>query len=399
MTFRVNGESSAQKNYSKALDYQMYLEKRLLQIEEELRLLNMERERLLEEITYLRNELEKMKTPPLIEAYIVDVLNDGRVIVKSSTGPNLVVQVSSEIDVKKLRPYIRVALNQRNFAVVEVLPQTEDPYVQVMEIIERPSITYDDIGGLEEQKREIRESIELPLKHPELFERVGIDPPKGVLLYGPPGCGKTLLAKAVANETNATFIRTVGSELVKKYIGEGARIVKEIFALARRKAPSIVFIDEIDAIGARRLGDVTSGEREVYRTLAQLLYELDGFEPRGNVKVIAATNRIDILDEALLRPGRFDRIIYVPLPNDEEREKIFKVHMKKLNLDEGTSIKILVKETSGMTGADIMKICVEAGMNAIRRNMDKITMSDFLKAIEKVKNERGKKESVTTIYR
>ncbi|MEM2538822.1 MAG: AAA family ATPase, partial [Candidatus Methanomethylicia archaeon] len=171
-----------------------------MKIEEELKSLSIERERLLEEIAYLRSELEKMKTPPLIEAYVVDILSDGRVIVKSTTGPNLIVQVSGEIDVKKIKPYMRVALNQRNFAVVEILPQTEDPYVQVMEVIEKPNITYDDIGGLEEQKQEIKEVVELPLKHPELFERIGVTPPKGVLLYGPPGCGKTLLAKAVANE-------------------------------------------------------------------------------------------------------------------------------------------------------------------------------------------------------
>jgi len=367
-----------------------------MKIEEELKSLSIERERLLEEIAYLRSELEKMKTPPLIEAYVVDILSDGRVIVKSTTGPNLIVQVSGEIDVKKIKPYMRVALNQRNFAVVEILPQTEDPYVQVMEVIEKPNITYDDIGGLEEQKQEIKEVVELPLKHPELFERIGVTPPKGVLLYGPPGCGKTLLAKAVANETNATFIRTVGSELVRKYIGEGARIVKELFMLARRKAPSIIFIDEIDAIGAKRLEDATSGEREIHRTLAQLLHELDGFNPRDNIKVIAATNRIDILDEALLRPGRFDRIIHIPLPNEREREKIFMVHMRKLRLDDGISIKDLVKETENMTGADIMKICTEAGMNAIRRGGDKVTMDDFMNAIMKI---RKKTKEQLTIYR
>ncbi|MEM0085142.1 MAG: proteasome-activating nucleotidase [Candidatus Methanomethylicia archaeon] len=396
MTYRAQSENSVLKNYQNTEEYIIYLERKLMKIEEELKSLSIERERLLEEIAYLRSELEKMKTPPLIEAYVVDILSDGRVIVKSTTGPNLIVQVSGEIDVKKIKPYMRVALNQRNFAVVEILPQTEDPYVQVMEVIEKPNITYDDIGGLEEQKQEIKEVVELPLKHPELFERIGVTPPKGVLLYGPPGCGKTLLAKAVANETNATFIRTVGSELVRKYIGEGARIVKELFMLARRKAPSIIFIDEIDAIGAKRLEDATSGEREIHRTLAQLLHELDGFNPRDNIKVIAATNRIDILDEALLRPGRFDRIIHIPLPNEREREKIFMVHMRKLRLDDGISIKDLVKETENMTGADIMKICTEAGMNAIRRGGDKVTMDDFMNAIMKI---RKKTKEQLTIYR
>jgi len=396
MTSKAQSENGIFKSYEKTEEYRLYLERKLMKVEEELRNLNMEKEKLLEEISYLRSELEKLKAPPLIEAYVVEVLNDGRAIVKSSTGPNLVVQVSSEIDIKRLKPYTRVALSQRNFAIVEVLPQTEDPYVQVMEVIEKPNVTYDDIGGLEQQKQEIREVIELPLKHPELFERIGVTPPKGVLLYGPPGCGKTLLAKAVANETNATFIRAVGSELVRKYIGEGARIVKELFSLARRKAPSIIFIDEIDAIGARRLEDSTSGEREVHRTLAQLLSELDGFNPRENVKVIAATNRIDVLDEALLRPGRFDRIIYIPLPDEKEREKIFMVHMKKLRLDDGISIKKLVEETENMCGADIMKICVEAGMNAIRRRGDKVTMEDFMNAIRRIKT---KPKELLTIYR
>ncbi|MCR6669098.1 MAG: proteasome-activating nucleotidase [archaeon YNP-WB-040] len=397
MAFKSHSENNNLKSYENQSGYQAYLEKRLFEIECELKNLSMEKERLLEEIAYLRSELEKTRMPPLIEAYVIDVLNDGRVVVKSSTGPNLVVQVSSNIDLSKLRPYTRVALSQKNFAIVEILPQIEDPYVQVMEVIEKPNVTYDDIGGLESQKQEIREVVELPLKHPELFERIGVTPPKGVLLYGPPGCGKTLLAKAVAHETNATFIRTVGSELVRKYIGEGARIVKELFALARRKAPSIIFIDEIDAIGAKRLEDATSGEREVHRTLAQLLYELDGFNPRENIRVIAATNRIDIIDEALLRPGRFDRIIYIPLPNEKEREHIFKVHAKKLLLDEGVSFKLLAKETEGMSGADIMKICVEAGMNAIRRRGDKVTMTDFMEAIKKI-NKKAK-ESAMTIYR
>ncbi|MEM3713348.1 MAG: proteasome-activating nucleotidase [Nitrososphaeria archaeon] len=397
MSFKSQSEDRNIKNHNE-INYQIYLEKRLVQIEEELRNLSMERERLLEEIEYLRNEIDRMKTPPLVEAYIIDILNDEKVVVKSSTGPNLIVQVSRDIDIKQLRPYMRVALSQRNFAVVEILPQIEDPYVKIMEVIEKPNITYMDIGGLDEQKREIKEVVELPLKHPELFKRLGIDPPKGVLLYGPPGCGKTLLAKAVANETNATFIKTVGSELVKKYIGEGARIVKELFTMARNKAPSIVFIDELDAIGAKRMEDATSGEREVQRTLAQLLHELDGFNPMDNVKIIAATNRIDIIDEALLRPGRFDRIINIPIPNRFEREKIFEVHTRKLRLDKEVSLKKLADETDGMTGAEIMMICTEAGMNAIRRMDEKITMDDFMQAIKKMRDKKAK-GPVLTSYR
>ncbi|MCD6154883.1 MAG: proteasome-activating nucleotidase [Candidatus Verstraetearchaeota archaeon] len=361
-----------------------YLEEKLKRIEIEYQLLNEEKERLMQEIAYLREELMKLKTPPLIEAYVVEVLDNSRAVVKSSTGPNLIVQISSLIDRGKLKPYTRVALNQRTFAIVEILPQIEDPYVRTMEVIEKPKVTYRDIGGLKEQIMLIKETVEIPLKNPTLFDEVGIEPPKGVLLYGPPGCGKTLLAKAVARETNATFIRVVGSELVKKYIGEGARMVRELFSLAKRKAPSIVFIDEIDAIGARRFGETTSGEREVQRTMSQLLSELDGFNPRGNVKIIAATNRIDILDPALLRPGRFDRIIEVPLPNREARLEIFKIHTRRMRLAENISIEILADKTENMSGADIKAICTEAGMNAIREGRRRVTMKDFEEALEKI---------------
>ncbi|HDJ83578.1 MAG TPA: AAA family ATPase, partial [Desulfurococcaceae archaeon] len=278
------------------LEYVRFLERRIKELETE-------RTALRRELRYYKSEVEKLMSPPLIEAVVLEVLDDGRAIVKSSTGPNLIVTVSNRIDRSKLLPGTHVALNNRGSTIVEVLPVREDPYVRGMEVIERPNVTYSDIGGLEKQIQEIREVVELPLKHPELFKELGIDPPKGVLLYGPPGTGKTLLAKAVANETNATFIRVVASEFVQKFIGEGARIVREVFRLAKRKAPSIIFIDEIDAIAAKRLEIGTSGEREVQRTLMQLLAEMDGFDPLGNVKIIAATNRIDILDPAILRPG------------------------------------------------------------------------------------------------
>jgi len=377
-------ESDDTAFYKEPSNYMKYLEEKLKRIEIEYQLLNEEKERLMQEIAYLREELMKLKTPPLIEAYVVEVLDNSRAVVKSSTGPNLIVQISSLIDRGKLKPYTRVALNQRTFAIVEILPQIEDPYVRTMEVIEKPKVTYRDIGGLKEQIMLIKETVEIPLKNPTLFDEVGIEPPKGVLLYGPPGCGKTLLAKAVARETNATFIRVVGSELVKKYIGEGARMVRELFSLAKRKAPSIVFIDEIDAIGARRFGETTSGEREVQRTMSQLLSELDGFNPRGNVKIIAATNRIDILDPALLRPGRFDRIIEVPLPNREARLEIFKIHTRRMRLAENISIEILADKTENMSGADIKAICTEAGMNAIREGRRRVTMRDFEEALEKI---------------
>ncbi len=282
---------------------------------------------------------------------------------------------------------------------MEILPTKLDPFVKGMEVIDSvPDISYNDIGGLEEQIQECRETVELPLKKPELFKNIGIDPPKGVLLYGPPGTGKTLLAKAVAHETEATFIRIIGSELVQKFIGEGARLVREIFNLAKQKAPTIVFIDELDAIGSQRLQIATSGDREVQRTLMQLLSELDGFEERGDVKIIGATNRIDILDPALLRPGRFDRMIEFPIPNEISREAIFKIHIKNLKINETINIKKLVTLTEGATGADIKAIATEAGMFAIRKEADSIIQEDFLDATNKVLKNYKEKQIDSKLY-
>ncbi|MGC8953503.1 proteasome-activating nucleotidase [Desulfurococcus amylolyticus] len=362
-------------------DYIKYLESKI-------RLLEMEREKLLMKVNYYKSELEKLISPPLIEGVIEYVLGDGRAVVKSTTGPNLVVAIADNIDKNLIKPGVRVALNQRGSAIVEVLPSYTDTYVQLMEVIEKPSVRYEDIGGLSEQIRELREVVELPLKNPKLFEEIGIEPPKGVLLYGPPGCGKTMLAKAVAAESNATFIAIVGSELVQKFIGEGARIVRELFELARKKAPSIVFIDELDAIAAKRIDIGTSGEREVQRTLMQLLAEIDGFRPLDRVKIIAATNRIDILDPAILRPGRLDRIVEVPLPDFNGRIEIFRIHTRRMKLAENINFQELARMTDGFTGAEIKAVVTEAGYNAIRDNRRQVTMNDFLKAIEKVRSKK-----------
>jgi proteasome regulatory subunit len=250
--------------------------------------------------------------------------------------------------------------------------------------VDSPQEMYADIGGLDAQINEIKEAVELPLKHPELFLRIGIEPPKGVLLHGPPGTGKTLLAKAVAHETNAHFMRVVGSELVQKYIGEGARLVRELFDLAKKKAPTIIFIDEIDAVGASRTEANTSGDREVQRTLMQLLAGMDGFENRGDVKIIGATNRIDILDRALLRPGRFDRIIEIPLPDETGRLSILKVHCRALTINDDVDLSEVARQTEGKNGADLRAICMEAGMFAIRKEHPSITREDFLAAIAKI---------------
>ena len=382
------------------ITYTRHLEKRLRNLETEKQLLDAERLRLEQELHSLRNEIDRLREPPLVSATIIDCLDDkGRAIVKSSTGPSFVVNTSRKVKNEKFTPGMRVALNQRTFAIMEVLPTKLDPFVKGMEVIDSvPDITYSDVGGLEEQIQEVRETVELPLKKPEVFLRIGIEPPRGVLLYGPPGTGKTLLAKAVAHETEATFIRIIGSELVQKFIGEGARLVREIFNLAKQKAPTILFIDELDAIGSQRLKIATSGDREVQRTLMQLLSELDGFEQRGDVKIIGATNRVDILDPALLRPGRFDRMIYFPIPDELTRKSIFKIHTRSLKVEEAIDFKRLVNLTEGATGADIKAICTEAGMFAIRKEAESIVRKDFLEAIDKVMKKVKDKWEESRLY-
>lgn len=340
--------------------------------------------RLQKDISRLRNELERLKSPPLIIGSLRDVLPNNRVVVKSSTGPDFMVSVSEYVPQEDLIPGSRVSLNKQTLAVMDVLPAPLDPVVSGAEIIDKPEITYEDIGGLKQQMVELREAVEDPLLRPELYAKVGIEPPKGVLLVGPPGTGKTLMAKAVANATQATFIRLVGSELVQKYIGEGARLVRELFQLAKEKAPSIIFIDELDSVGARRLDVATSGDREVQRTLMQLLSELDGFTPTSDVKIIGATNRPDILDDALLRPGRFDRIIDVGLPDVDGRKQIFEIHMSHMNIDDKVSASKLAEMTDGVSGAEIKSICTEAGMLAIRDNRDVVVEKDFTNAKDKV---------------
>ncbi len=382
--------------------YTRHLEKRLRSLETEKQLLDAERIRLEQELHGLRNEIDRLREPPLVTATVIDVLDDkkGRAIVKSTTGPSFVVNSSRKVKGQKLESGVRVALNQRTFAIMEVLPTKLDPFVRGMEVIDSiPDISYGDVGGLEEQILEIRETVELPLKKPELFKKIGIEPPKGILLFGAPGTGKTLVAKAVAHETQARFIRIIGSELVQKFIGEGARLVREIFQLAKEKAPSIIFIDELDAIASKRLQIATSGDREVQRTLMQLLSEMDGFDQRGDVKIIGATNRSDILDPAILRPGRFDRLIDFPIPGWEERKSIFKIHMRGINIDYSKfNLDRLVEMTKGGTGAEIKSICSEAGMFAIRKEMDIISFKDFLEATRKVIGKIKEKSIESKLY-
>lgn len=379
------------------LDRVRQLEERNVRLKEEYRKIELEKKSVEnKKVQYEREnrkltaELDRLKTPPLLVGTVVDVMANNKLVIKSSSGPKFVVNSSQFINSKDIFAGAKVALNQQSLAVIEVLPPVKDPMVLGMEVIEAPDIDYANIGGLEEQIKEIKETVELPLLKPDLFEKVGIQPPKGVLLYGSPGTGKTLLAKAVAHSTKASFIRIIGSELVQKYIGEGARMVRELFELAKEKSPSIIFIDEIDSIGAKRLDSITSGDREVQRTLVQLLAEMDGFDPRGNVRILAATNRPDILDPALLRPGRFDRIIKVPMPTAEARTEILKIHARRMNLAPDVDLKKVGQMTDDTSGADLSAIVMEAGMFAIRASRDIVTNEDFTQAMQKVLGERNK---------
>ena len=335
----------------------------------------------------LDEELRNIKTPPLVVGYIQDII-DEQAIVRSSNGTVFLVSVNRRLDISEMKPGTRVALNQDTLSVVEALSDSWDPLVSSAEIIESPTIDYESIGGLDEQIREIREAVELPFEKPEAFIELGIEPPKGVLLTGPPGTGKTMLAKAVANSTKATFLGLVGAELAQKYIGEGGRMGRELFDLAKQKAPSIIFIDELDSIGSKRLDTATSGDREVQRTLMQLLSEMDGFETLDDVKIIAATNRPELLDAALLRPGRFDRIIDIPLPDVDARETIFGVHTKSMPIDKKVGLRYLSNISEGFSGAEIKSSVVEAGINAISDGRKKVSKSDFTDAIKKVENKR-----------
>jgi len=352
-------------------------------VEGEKRLIENQKLKFEREARKLRSELERLRVGPMIVGTIVDVLDENRVIVKSSTGPRFVVSLSQFIE-EEIKVGAQVGLNQQSFAVMCVLPSPRDPAVFGMEIEEAPDVQFSQIGGLDTQISEIREIVELPLKRPDLFTSVGIEPPKGVLLHGPPGTGKTILAKAVAQSTEATFMRVVGSEFVQKYIGEGARLVRELFELAKSKSPAIIFIDELDAIGARRMDGATSGDREVQRTLMQILAEMDGFDARGEVKLIAATNRLDMLDPALLRPGRFDRVIEIPLPSKEARESILKIHTKGMNLDRDVNLRLIAELSEGSSGADLKALSTEAGMYAIREERTTVYQSDFERAAAKI---------------
>ena len=356
------------------------------QLSEQLENAEDRRQQLRERAGRVERENETLKSSSLYIATVEDVLDNDEVIVKQhGNNQEVLTDVSPRI-LEQVSAGDRVAVND-SFAIQTILDAETDARAQSMEITEKPAVTYADIGGIDDQIREVREAVEQPLAEPELFDEVGIEPPSGVLLYGPPGTGKTMLAKAVAHETNATFIKMAGSELVRKFIGEGSRLVRDLFEMARERQPAIIFIDEIDAIATTRTESKTSGDAEVQRTMMQLLSEMDGFDARGEVRIIAATNRFDMLDRAILRPGRFDRLIEVPEPDREGREQILQIHTRGMNVADTVDFETLSEDTEGYSGAEIESLATEAGMFAIRDDRDEVNHNDFLEALEKIEDD------------
>jgi proteasome regulatory subunit len=339
-------------------------------------------QRLLENVDKLQRENESLKSSSLYVATAEELLDDGVVVKQHGNNQEVLTDVSPSIRTE-LESGDRVAIDD-SFDVKQILAPETDARAQAMEIDTSPGVSYDEIGGLAEQTREVREAVEQPLVNADQFNAVGVDPPSGVLLHGPPGTGKTMLAKAVANQTDATFIKMAGSELVQKFIGEGARLVRDLFELAGEREPAVIFIDEIDAIAARRTESKTSGDAEVQRTMMQLLSEMDGFDDRGEIRIIAATNRFDMLDQAILRPGRFDRLIEVPRPDWDARQRIIEIHTSGMNLADAVDLAALASKTDGFTGAELASLATEAGMFAIRDDRTVVQMGDFENALVKV---------------
>lgn len=332
------------------------------------------------------DDLSALQSVGQIIGDVLKRLDNERFIVKASSGPRYVVGCRTRLSHAKLKPGTRVALDMTTLTIMRVLPREVDPTVFHMQASEEDGgVSFADIGGLNEQIRELREVVELPLTNPELFTRVGIKAPKGVLLYGPPGTGKTLLARALASNINATFLKVVASAIVDKYIGESARVIREMFGFAKDHEPCVIFMDEIDAIGGSRFSEGTSADREIQRTLLELLNQMDGFDDTGGqVKMVMATNRPDILDPALLRPGRLDRKIEIPEPNETQRLEILKIHAASITKRGDIDFESVVKLADGLNGADMRNVCTEAGLFAIRSDRDYVLEEDFMKAARKV---------------
>eukprot|EP01137_Pigoraptor_chileana_P013598 Opistho-2@67277 len=326
---------------------------------------------------------------PLQVARCTKIINagsdeDAKYIINVKQIAKFVVGLGERVAPTDVEEGMRVGVDRNKYQIQIPLPPKIDPTVTLMQVEEKPDITYNDVGGCKEQIEKLREVVETPLLHPERFVNLGIDPPKGVLMYGPPGTGKTLCARAVANRTDATFIRVIGSELVQKYVGEGARMVRDLFEMARTKKACVIFFDEIDAVGGARFDDGAGGDNEVQRTMLELINQLDGFDPRGNIKVLMATNRPDTLDPALLRPGRLDRKVEFGLPDLEGRAHIFKIHAKSMSVERDIRYELLARLCPNSTGAELRSVCTEAGMFAIRARRKVATEKDFLDAVNKV---------------
>jgi 26S proteasome regulatory subunit T6 len=350
-------------------------------------------------VRFIKEELQRLQEPASHIGEVVKVMGKKKVLVKVQPEGKYVVDLGPDVDISKVTPTTRVALKSDSYQLHIILPNKVDPLVSLMKVEKVPDSTYDLVGGLDKQVKEMKEVVELPIKHPELFDALGIMQPKGVLMYGPPGTGKTLLARAVAHHTECTFIRVSGSELVQKYIGEGSRLVRELFVLARENAPAIIFMDEIDSIGSSR-GKGGRGDSEVQRTMLELLNQLDGFESTQNIKIIMATNRIDILDPALLRPGRIDRKIEFPHPNEHARLDILTIHSRKMNLTRGINLKKIGDAANGASGAELKAICTEAGMYALRERRVHVTQEDFEMAVTKVMQKDSEKNmSVRKLFK
>jgi len=376
------GKSTAVSSY-----YRTKIDDLTIQVrrkEANVRRLEAQRNDLNQKVRNLKDELVALCQPGSSVGEIIKKMGQDKVLVKIHPDGKYIVDIDKEISIHDCKPGLRVALKNDSYMLHRILPSKVDPLVSLMRVEKVPDANYDMVGGLDKQIRQIKEVIELPIKHPELFDALGIAQPKGVLLYGPPGTGKTLLARAVAHHTDCCFIRVSGSELVQKYIGEGARMVRELFVLAREHAPSIIFMDEVDSIGGARIEGRRGGDSEVQRTMLELLNQLDGFEPAQNIKVLMATNRIDILDDALLRPGRIDRKIEFPNPNAESRQQILSIHSRKMNLMRNINLKSVADKMHGASGAECKGVCTEAGMFALRERRIHITQADFEMAVTKV---------------
>ena len=362
------------------------------ELEDQLDVAEERRDDFREEVDRLERENGALKTSSLYVATVEEVTDDGVVVKQHGTNQEILTEIAPQRR-ENLEAGDRVAVND-SFSIQTDLSAETDARAQAMQIEHSPEVAYEDIGGLDDQIREVREAVELPLLDSDKFDEVGIDPPTGVLLHGPPGTGKTMLARAVAKQTDATFIKMAGSELVRKFIGEGARLVRDLFELAAENEPAIIFIDEIDAVAATRTESKTSGDAEVQRTMMQLLNEMDGFDDRGDICIIAATNRFDMLDRAILRPGRFDRLIDVPKPNEVGRELIFEIHSRDMSLAADVDFEALATETGDLSGAEIESLTTEAGMFAIRDERTEVRMDDFREAFAKIDDDDSVTEPV-----